>query len=491
MRFLRQSLTGLFLLCLALGLLAYAGHMVLTALDARRAEQPRLPERREREFAVRVITARTQTAAPVLTAYGEVQSRRTLELRAQSGGRVVTLDPGFVEGGRVRAGQLLVQIDPADAKAALARARADLSDAQDERREARRAITLTQDELEAAREQAALQQRALSRQQDLQARGVGTSAAVENAELAAVQARQSVLGRRQSLALAEARIDQSETRLDRARIARNEAQRRLDDTRVTAGFDGRLSEVGIVAGRVVAANERLADLIDDRALEVAFRVSIAQYGRLLDADGKLRPAPVRATLDAYGQELTAAGTVTRDSAAVGAARSGRLVFAALDRAQGFKPGDFVTVHVQEPRLRDVVRLPAAALGGDGQVLLMEADGRLSALTVTLLRRQGDDVLVRATGLAGRDVVAARTPLLGPGIKVRPLAQAQQPRTRTNAALDADGFVDLSPERRQALVAHVRARTDLPEAARARLLAQLDQPQVPARMVQRLERRMGG
>ena len=46
MRFLRQSLTGLFLLSLTLGLLVYAGQIIFSAVQDRMADEPRMPERR-------------------------------------------------------------------------------------------------------------------------------------------------------------------------------------------------------------------------------------------------------------------------------------------------------------------------------------------------------------------------------------------------------------------------------------------------------------
>ena len=215
MRFLRQSLTGLFLLSLTLGLLVYAGQIIFSAVQERMADEPRMPERRERVFAVNVVDAQEQTVTPVLTAYGEIQSRRTLEIRAKTTGTLVTLADNFEEGGVVEEGQLLAQVDPADAEFALNRAESELTDAKAEKKEAVRALELAQDELAAAEEQATLQEKAYQRQVDLEDRGVGTSAAVETAELAAAQARQAVIARRQALAVAEARIDQAETGLAR------------------------------------------------------------------------------------------------------------------------------------------------------------------------------------------------------------------------------------------------------------------------------------
>ncbi len=498
MRFLRHSLLGLFLVSLTLGLLAYAGQLVWDAVETRMSDDRPPPPARERVFAVSVRPARLETVTPVLEAFGQIQSLRTLELRAAAGGRVTWLAPEFVEGGAVTAGEVLVRLDPADAQAALDRAQSDVLDAEAEQRDAARGLELARDELAAAGEQAALRERAYERQKDLQQRGVGTAAAVEAAELSVAAARQAVLSRRMALTQAEARVDQAATRLRRARIALETARRTLDDTVITAPFAGTLSGVRLVEGRLVAANEKLAELIDPRALEVAFRVSTAQYVRLLDDRGHLVPAPVTVLLDVSGVDLTATGRVSRDSGAAGAGQTGRLLFARLDDAPAFKPGDFVTVRVQEPPVEAVARLPASALGSDGTVLVLGQDDRLEAVQVELVRRQGDEVLLRGPGLAGREVVTGRTPLLGPGIRVRPLREeAQAGKAMAGPSGDAPGdaagipMIELSEERRARLVAVVQANKRLPEGAKARLLDQLASARVPARLVERIESRMGG
>lgn len=482
MRFLRKSLTGLFLVALTLGLLAYAGVLVREAVQARMNEEPRVRPVRERVFAVNVVPVTFETVAPELRTFGEVQSRRTLELRAATGGSVIDLDEAFVEGGQVEAGQVLARIDPANAQSALDRAENDLLDAQAEQREANRAIVLARDEQTAAQDQVELREQALQRQIDLRDRNVGTAAAVETAELALSSAKQAVLTRRQSIATAEARIDQAATRLRRAEIARDEAQRRLDETEIRAQFSGTLSDVSLVAGRLVSPNEKLAQLVDPQSLEVTFRVSTQQYARLLDETGALIKTSVAVSLDVFGTNITATGQLSRDSAAVGEGQTGRLLFASLDAPRGFKPGDFVTVSVQEPELPRVARLPSTALNAAEEVLVVGDDGRLEVHEVRLLRRQGDDVLIRARALEGRQIVAERTPLLGAGIKVNPIGAVATP--------EAPAMVELTDERRAKLRAFVEANSRMPAEAKIRLLGQLENAQVPVRVVERLESRMG-
>jgi len=483
MRFFGRSLLAVFLLALTLGVLALAGQTLVGALQARLAGGEAGPAAREREFTAAVVTATVGPVVPVMTAFGEVRSTRTLELRSPRPGTVIWLADGFEDGAVVSAGQVLVRLDPADAMAARDLALSDLARVKAEVAEATRALALARDELAAAQKQASLRAQALARQSDLATRGVGSAAAVETAALAAASEDQAVLARRQALSQAESRVDLAATAVARQQITLAEAGRALAQTEIRAEFDGLLNAVTAVAGGVVGGNERLAELIDPASLEVSLRLSTAQFARLIDGSGQLVPAPVRVALDAAG--VVAKGRLVRVAAAVAAGQTGRLVYGALDAAPGFRPGDFVTVRIDEPALDGVIVLPATALGPRGTVLVLAADDRLEELAVDLLRRQDDQVIVRAAGLAGREVVAERSPLLGAGIRIRPV------RPEAAAASFAPALVALSPERRAALVARVMANAQMPAEVRARVLDQLAQERVPAPLIARLETRMGG
>jgi len=480
MRFLTRSFVALVLAALALGLLGLAVQTVQGTL-AQRAERGQMPRMaRERVFAARVVAIEPGERAPVLSAFGEVRARRSLELRSPQAGRVAALADGFETGAAVAAGTVLVRLDPADARAARDLARTDLARAEADARDAARLRELAALDRAEAQAQVDLRQRALERRQTLAQRGVGAEAAVEEAELALASARASAIARAQSEAQAETRADLAATALARARIALSEAERRLAETEIVAEFDGILSEVAVAAGANVGTNERLARLIDPTALEVSFRLSTAQYLRLLDDEGALLPLAGEAALELGGLAIPSPVRVTRSSPAVGEGQSGRLVFADLVAPRGFRPGDFVAVRLTEPVLPDVALLPASAVDADGGVLLLGAGDRLEAARVEVLRRQGDEVLIRAPDLTGREVVAVRTPLLGAGILIRP-----QRAERAIIPTEPD-MVMLDPERRAALMARIEANAFMPDAVRSRIMAQLEQERVPARLLERLE-----
>lgn len=486
MRFVMRSVVAIGLLAVTLAVLALAAHTVLTALQARQAEKAAPRAVRERVYAATVLPVQPGRVTPEMQVYGEVRSRRTLDLRAPRAGRIVWLADGFEDGAEVAAGQPLLRLDPADALAARDLALADRARAEADARDAARALELARAEQALTATQADLRRAAVARQRTLRDRGIGSDAALETAELALQQAEQAVLTRRQAVAAAESRVDQAAVALQRLAITLAEAERALAETEVVAGFAGRLSGVTAVAGGLVGQNERLGQIIDPAQLEVAARVSTAQYARLLDATGNLRPEAVTVSLEVAGAAITATGRLSRSAAAVGEGQSGRMIYATLDSAPGLRPGDFVTLRVAEPPLDGVVGLPASALGADGTVLVLGPEDRLQAVPVVLERRQGDRVILRAEGLAGREVVAERSPLLGAGIRVRPV----RPEAAAPAAAVPD-LVDLTPERRAALISLVERNTRMPAEARTRLLEQLAQDRVPAQLIARIEARMGG
>jgi len=367
---------------------------------------------------------------------------------------------------------------------ALELAQTDLTQAEADLRDAEAALDLARDDLTNARRQADLREAALARQTGLVERGVGTEAAVENAALAASSAQQAVLGKRQAANTAAARVSTSQATLTRRKIGLDDAQRRLEETDIHAEISGTLSDVTVLRGGIVTPNEKLARIIDPTALEVSFRVSAAQYARLLDKSGGLANAQVTVRLEASGIDLMTQGRIARESADVGEGQTGRLIFATLDAAPGLRPGDFVTVEIDEPALPNTIRLPATALSANGEVLVLGEDDRLETASVQLLRRQGDDVIIRAEGLDDREVVTERNPALGTGIRVRPVREgvglAPEPEPR---------MVALDPERVALLRSFVESNTRMPDAARSRILDQLDKGKLPEDTLERLESRM--
>lgn len=487
MRFLTRSLMGLFLVALTLGLLGAAGFAVNSALDAREAAAARPMAARERVFAANVVPLDFARITPELTAYGAIRAVRMLELRAAAAGTVSEISADFEEGAEVEAGALLVRLDPAEATASRDSAVASLAEAEAALALAVRSMDITRDDLAAAERQSALRRSALERQVAIDDRGLGRAADTETAQLAVSTAEQAVLTKRAQLSSAEATLDQARNARSRARIAVSEAERKLRDTEIRAEFAGRLANVTAVRGGLVANNEKLGDLIDPAALEVAFRVSAAQFARLTDTSGRLLPLGVELSLDTAGRSFAARAELVRVGAAVEEGMTGRLLFARVtDGAQALQPGDFVTVRLAEPALDDVALIPAGAIDAESRVLVLGPGDRLVAVRVEVMHRQGDAVIIRAALPVGTEIVAKRTPLLGEGIKLRPLRPAD-----AVIRIAPEDTIVLDAERRARLIAFVEGNARMPAETKARIMTQLQAEAVPASVVEGLEERIGG
>ncbi|MDR5709679.1 MAG: efflux RND transporter periplasmic adaptor subunit [Armatimonadota bacterium] len=194
---------------IALGVVAVIvalGGSVLVRREPARSSSP-TPEP---AVAVEVVPARTGSVREVIRAAGSVAAAQTVEVSSKIPGRVLAV---FVrEGDAVRRGQLLLRLDPSDAEAQLAQARAAFRMALSRISQAESAVLLQQEATEAQVQQAQAQVRALASQ-------VRSAQANRDALLGSLQSA------RAQLEAAEANVRAAEANLERVRsdLARLEA----------------------------------------------------------------------------------------------------------------------------------------------------------------------------------------------------------------------------------------------------------------------------
>ncbi len=484
MKFLGRALTGLLLLALTLAFLGAGVWRMQQARETAAGGKSRPAV--ERSYTVDAADFKSGQVSPVINVYGEVIARRTLELRAPATGAIASMDALFRDGETVTAGQELLRIDPADAESRVAEADVSMSQAKVETVEAEAAVALVQAEIAAAERQVELRKRELDRQKQLLAKGLVPRVTVENAELAVSSAEQALTGKRQQLLSANMRVDNAALAVKRASINVKDSDTGLNETTVTAPFSGRLSEVTATTGRRVGNNEKLGVLIDPNALEVRFNVRDDVFGRLVNDQGQLRPLEVKVALSLGDRSVEVNGTLDRDAPIVDSTQGGRVVYARLEPDTGtlVRPGDFVEVSVAEPSLSNVFSVPAAAVSENDRIFVLDADNRLDEISVNVIRRYGDTVVLSQAPV-GQRYVTARLPQLGSGIRVKVRGAD---KAASGGAAPSE-FVELDPERRAKLIAFVEKNTRMPKDRRERILQNLAKPQVKRSMVERIEARM--
>ena len=427
MRFVIRGLLGsAFVAVTALLVVVAAWRLADTLGD--RDGPARSPAAQERIYMVATTVLVPQTIQPVIETHGTVRSWRTVGLHAPVAGRIVGVAEQFRDGAEIAAGDVLVRIDPADYESQVAEAMLGVAKAEADAAEARQAVTAAEIEHQAAMTRRELRAAILARQRNLAGRGIVTGSAADEAELALATAVQAVASLGQAVVASRLGVERAALAVRRAELALAEARRNLADTAIRAPFDGVLAKAAVGLGDLAAVNDTLGVLIDPAALEVTFRVTNAEYGSLLNGEGRLRQLPVTVRLPMGEDAMEIGGTLDRPGAMVGEGRTGRVLFARLDPVPGLplKPDDFVTVSLAEPPLEGVAVLPAGAVDREGRILVLGTSGRLEEKSATILRRTGNTVILADVPF-GLPVVTERSPQLVPGLRARSRAAPEPAR----------------------------------------------------------------
>ena len=334
--------------------------------------------------AVRVKSIMAQSHEVSIETQGVVRSMKEVRLAAEVGGRVVVKSEALVAGEEVKEGDVLVEIDSADYKAAVARAQSALADA----------------ELALQQEVAMSQQASI----DLKKLGVDKPSELAKREL--------------HVKAAEARVESARAELDRA-------QRDLSRTKIKAPFDAQIRMAMAEVGAVLAPGAVIAELYSTDELEVRLPFTLLDFGYLKEDDVEIQlTATVGGELKNWVATMDRVdGEVQRSTlSAYGLAKIGG------DKKDLPPVGLFVEATVPGEKLENVVVLPRAAVRGTNEVWLAlenkgakkdEAPYKLDRRTIHILRTSREDVVARGEFELGNLLVLTRlaAPIPGMGVEV--------------------------------------------------------------------------
>ncbi|MBE8219805.1 MAG: efflux RND transporter periplasmic adaptor subunit [Alphaproteobacteria bacterium] len=372
--------------------------------------QTRPADINERVWAVSSKVATYGVYTPQVSAFGALRARREVDLRAQVSGEVITTSPNFEEGAYVQAGEVLVEIDPFDYRAALDEAQAQLAGG--------RAMLV---EAQASAQQARLD---LTRTQSLAQRGTLSQKTLDDAQT--------------TLTIRKARRDQQKALLARYKVQVARAQRNLQDTKLTAPFSGHLGDIAARTGRVLAPNERVANLSDAHAYDVRFNLSDADYGRFLSRNSDIIGRKIDIFWDIGGSQVQLRGVIERVGAQISQATRGVDIFARIETKNKdqeampniLRSGAFVSVVLTGQPINDVVSIPKQAVYGDNLIYLIEK-GRLVPFYLKDPLDVGTAFLVRSGTISdGKNILLTRFNEAAAGVAVliaAPPTLAQTPK----------------------------------------------------------------
>lgn len=363
------------------------------------------PESRELPPQIPFVLTGTATASPgaiPVFGSGTVRPAREVNIAPQVGGKVESVNPAFLSGGRVEAGQTLFEIEQEDYRYRVEVAMADV---------AARQVALLE-----AREQAEI---AAAEYESFSRRQTGDALAEPS----------PLTLRQPQLQAAEAALARDEARLAEARLA-------LSRTVITAPFAGYVRAESVDAGQIVSPGQVVGSLFAADAAEILVA--------LPDSDAALIPGlwELRAGDDSqqvaarviaeYGEQSFAwSGYVDRAEASVDSqTRTVDVVIRVPDPfaagspvngpAAGGNPpllvGEYVDVEIEGIVMANIFRIPRAALQAGNEVWVVNG-GAVGIVPVRIFQRADDEAYVTGSLEAGQPVITGGLQFAVEGMRV--------------------------------------------------------------------------
>ena len=381
---------------------------------------------------VSVVSVQAQRVSLATELPGRISAFLVAEVRPQVSG--IIQDRLFIEGADVQAGQPLYRVDPATFQAVVNRENANIVGAQKAVKRASAALDASLANVKQAQVTLDLALKDRQRFEQLAKDGAVslserdhavTKAEVAEATLRAVEAQ--LVCDRESVAVAEAAIQQAEAGLEVARI-------NLAYTRITATISGRIGKSNLTVGALATAHQPLP-LATIQQIDPIY-VDIPQSTTDLL---RLRRRLEEGRINHDGENLNKVGLVLEDGSEY--PLEGTLQFrdVTVDQSTGsvilrivfpnpegiLLPGMFVQAIVPEGIHEQAILIPQQAVSRDRKgnplTLLVDADGKVEQRMLTLDRAIGDQWLVSSGLTAGERVIVEGVQRLRPGASVKTVA----------------------------------------------------------------------
>lgn len=365
----------------ALVLCVAAGVVVLLKLSAPEPQTDEAPPR-----AVTVYTHLAQSTDAVLTVQtqGEVRARTMINLTAQVSGRVISVSPEYVEGGRFDPSTVLLEIDDGDYRLAL--------------REAEAAVAAAE---------------------------LSVEQALADADVARKQLRD--VPNASSLSLKKPQIAEAKARREAAQAALELAQLNLERTHVRLPFEGRVARTSVHIGEVISMGSTLAEVFSTDRVQVRLPLNNRQLSSLglpigYAAESDTAPL-VNFTADVAGVTQHWTGRLARIDAAVDP--STRLIYATAEVEDPYGQGQseegmplavglFVEAEIAGRRLENTVRIPSKGLRPGNQLFVVDSSGLLDIRTAEVAHATSTHAIISEGLRPGERLIvsALRNPISG-------------------------------------------------------------------------------
>jgi RND family efflux transporter MFP subunit len=312
-----------------------------------------------------VLSVQPERIQLTVTSQGNVLPKIESDLAIEVSGRVIAVAENFRAGGHFKKGDVLLEIDPLNYRAALAARAADLAQAK---------LALEQE-------------KALVKQAKADWKSIGK-------------------GQASPLTLRTPQLEYAQAYLASTRAAHERAQSDLNKTKVRAPYDGRVLSKNIDLGQLAQPNalNAAARIYATASAEVRLPINETEAAFLRD------PSKHTAGVQFSRDRRKWSGTLTRIEATIDT--DSRLLYAvaAIDKPfEGSSPmrrGLFVDAVVEGRTIENVYRIPRLALRDSNTVYVLSKDNTLQTRKVRILKRNPNSVIIDDGLQAGEKIAVS-------------------------------------------------------------------------------------
>ena len=326
----------------------------------------------------------------VVSTYGKLDTRRTLELAAEVGGKIVATNDAYMVGNTVAANQVLLRLDDIDAKTELARAQARLAEAEE---------------------------------QLANERGRGRQAKREWRDLGSDEAN--------ALFLREPQAHRVELAVTAAKAELRLAQRNIERLQIRAPFNAVIKSISADLGDYVNKATVVATLLDTSTLEVHLPLSPKQYRSLnFSPEDFAQGVPVML----HREQDSLAAKIYRTAAVVDSDTRLYTAIATIDPAtntKGWRIGEFLRADIPGTRSQAMLAVPPEAIYEQRFIRLINADNTLTMLPIEISHSDESAVYVKSKTIALVDplrVIVSGLAVSAPGTPLLPIADSTEDPT---------------------------------------------------------------
>ncbi|MFO7884573.1 MAG: efflux RND transporter periplasmic adaptor subunit [Desulfobacteraceae bacterium] len=370
------------------------------------------PEKKDRapvRPVVEVMPAAPETEVMKIEAYGTVVPRFPLKISAEVSGRIVFLHPDFKAGRLIKAGEVVLKIDPRtyalDKRAGMAaidRVKAEMARLEQE-------ILNLKANIELANMDFRLSQTELNRFETLKKEDFATKNSVDLALQRKIQSQIKLQDLKNRLAVTDAAMEElrASLEMEKTRLAR--ADLALEKSRILADFDGYVLESQVEKGEYIHAGQIIGEMYARDMLDVNVRIPLENMKWISPVfqRGDLPKAEVK--ISGGDENQIWYGKISRVHARIDDRTRMLPMVIELESAQDgpgplthLRPGNFVSCLIFGKTFENLYAIPRHILR-PGNILAVVENNKVVKKKVAVLRHFKEWVYVRK-GLSKGDMI---------------------------------------------------------------------------------------